>query len=150
MPKSRAQRLADALSEWEGTPFHEHARLKGVGTDCKGMLWGACDELDFPEAKSEYATTLDYHLTQRNGVPSARLKEGFAALFDPVSGDWKRGDILLCKWGGQAAHIAVFDGEERAWSALPASGVRRRKISVLFHHYPLDSVWRLRKCRSRR
>jgi hypothetical protein len=140
---SRGDLLADVLPAWEGTPFHEHARVKGRGTDCKGMLWGACDELGFPEAQSRYATTTDYNLRKGAGLPTARLREGFAALFDQVS-DWRRGDIFLCKWGGKPGHIAVFDGKDRAWSALPASGVRLRKITTLLHYFPLDSVWRLR------
>jgi hypothetical protein len=141
---SRGDKLADQIAKWDQTPFHPHARLRGIGADCKGSLWGACDELGFPEAKSEYATTLDYNLTRANGIPTDKLREGFAALFDRVT-DEKRGDILLCKHGGVPAHIAVDAGNGRAWSALPASGMRCRKQSTLFHHFPLDSRWRLRE-----
>jgi cell wall-associated NlpC family hydrolase len=141
--KKRGAKFADHLASWDGTPFHEHANLKGVGCDCKGMLWGAADELGFPEAHSEYAQALDYSLTRRDGVSAARLREGFAALFDRVD-DMQRGDILLCKWGGRPGHIAVYDGDGRAWSALPSSGVRRRSLRALTHKFPIDSVWRWR------
>jgi len=108
------------------------------------------EEVGFPEAQSEYAKELNYNLRKRDGVPSARLKEGFASLFDPVSGEWKPGDILLCQVGGHAGHIAIWDGN-RAWSSLPGSGVRSRTVRSLFHKFPLDSVWRWRdECRSRR
>jgi hypothetical protein len=141
--KDRGARVAAAVRSWEGTPFQDHQRCKGAGVDCKGLLWGVADELGFPEAQSEYAQTIDYNLRLRNGIPSARLKEGFAALFDPVTDEWKPGDILLCKHDGQVGHIAIFDGE-RAWNALPESGVKSRTLRSLFHKYPLDSVWRWR------
>lgn len=139
---SKGAQVAAALPSWEGTPFHPHAKTKGAGCDCKGLLWGVADELGFSEAGSEYARALDYNLSKRNGVPSARLREGFSSLFDPVQ-DMKPGDILLCNWGGQPGHIAIFDGE-RAWSSLPGSGVKSRTLRSLFHKFPLDSVWRWR------
>lgn len=107
------------------------------------MLWGAASELGFPEAGSEYATTTSYSLTKRHGVPSDRLVEGFSALFDRVE-DMERGDILLLKWSGSVAHIAVFAGDGRAWSSLPGSGVRCRRLEVLLAKFPLHSVWRWR------
>jgi cell wall-associated NlpC family hydrolase len=134
--------VAAALPSWEKTPFHPQARIKGAGCDCKGLLWGVADELGFPEAQSEYARAIDYSLSKRNGVPSDRLKEGFAALFDPVT-DMQAGDILLCKWDGKVGHIAIFDGT-RAWSALPGAGVRPRSLAALLHRFPLDSIWRWR------
>lgn len=140
--KDRGKLVAKALPSWEKTPFHPQAKLKGIGCDCKGLLWGVAEELKFPEAQSEYAKAIDYSLSRRNGVPSVRLKEGFAALFDPVA-DMKAGDILLLEWDGEAGHIAIFDGN-RAWSSLPGSGVRSRSLPALFHKFPLDSIWRWR------
>jgi hypothetical protein len=139
---TRGELVAAALPSWDKTPFEDHQRCKGAGTDCKGLLWGIATELNFPEAQSEYATTTDYNLRKRDGVPWRRLKEGFAALFDQVS-DMKPGDILLCLLGDGPGHIAIFDGA-RAWSSLPGSGVRSRTLRSLFHKFPLDSVWRWR------
>jgi hypothetical protein len=139
---TRGEQVAFAVQFWDKTPFHPQAKAKGAGCDCKGLLWGVTDELGFPEAQSEYAQAIDYSLSRRDGIPSARLKEGFSALFDLVD-DMRAGDVLLCKWDGHAGHIAIFDGE-RAWSALPGSGVRSRSLDVLFHKFPLDSIWRWR------
>ena len=141
--KLRGELVAAVLPSWDRTPFEDHQRCKGVGADCKGFFWGVTDELGFPEAQSEYAQDVSYNLRKRDGIPSKRLKEGMAALFDTVSGEWKLGDILLCKLEGHPAHIALWDGE-RAWSSLPGSGVRSRTLRSLFHKFPLDSVWRWR------
>jgi hypothetical protein len=113
---NRGQLVAAALPAWEKTPFHPQARVKGAGCDCKGLLWGVADELGFPEAQSEYAKAIDYSLTKRDGVPSARLKEGFAALFDPVT-DMQAGDILLLQVGrssGAHRHLRRRAGVELA------------------------------------
>jgi cell wall-associated NlpC family hydrolase len=139
---TRGEQVAFAVQFWDKTPFADHQRCKGAGCDCKGLLWGVTDELGFPEAQSEYAKAVDYSLRRRDGLPSDRLKQGFAELFDQVR-DMRAGDVLLCKWDGQPGHIAIFDGE-RAWSSLPGSGVRSRSLSVLFHKFPLDSIWRWR------
>ena len=138
--------VADALPGWKDTPYADHQRCKGAGADCKGFFWGVTDELGFAEAQSDYARDQGYNLRKRRGIPSERLVEGFTALFDPVSDEWKRGDILLCKVGPMPGHIAIWDGE-RAWSALPGHGVRPRSINALTHKFPLHSVWRFRECR---
>jgi cell wall-associated NlpC family hydrolase len=138
---ARGDLVAEALQGWDGTPFHPHAKAKGAGCDCKGLLWGVAEQLGFPEADSEYALALDYSLTKRDGVPADRLREGLAKLFRQVK-KLKPGDILLCNWDGKPGHIAIYAGDDRAWSALPSSGVRCRPLCVLFHKFPLDSVWR--------
>lgn len=145
MAKSKGARVADILPSWEGTPFHPHARVKGAGVDCKGLPWAIADELGFKEAQSEYAQALDYDLTRADGIPSARLREGFEKLFKRVElEDRKPGDLLLCKWNGKPAHIAILGHNDRAYNALPEHGVKPRTLRALFHVFPLDSVWRWR------
>jgi hypothetical protein len=151
---NRGALVAAELPNWYKTPFIPLQSVKGRGVDCKGFHLGVARELGFPEAESEYAKSLDYSLTKPHGVPSAKLREGFAALFDrvdaprPVNGATdeleavlKPGDILLCKWGGKPAHIALWDGN-RAWNAIPYSGVKPRTLRCLFHRFPFDSIWR--------
>jgi hypothetical protein len=65
-----------------GTPFVPQQAVKGKGCDCKGLIWGAARELGFPEADTPYAQFVHYDLGRRDGIPSALLKQGMAALFD--------------------------------------------------------------------
>ena len=138
---ARGDLVAAELPKWDRTPFHPHAKARGVGCDCKGLLWGVTEELGFPEAQSEYARALDYNLLKRDGVPAERLRDGFSKLFRQVKTPMP-GDILLCSWDGKPGHIAIYAGDDRAWSSLPTSGVRQRPLRVLFHYFPLDSIWR--------
>jgi NlpC/P60 family putative phage cell wall peptidase len=128
---------------WLGTPFVWQASQRGVGCDCKGLLWGVARELGFPEAESLYARVADYSPTRP--VPSALLKEGFAAIFDPVS-EMQPGDILLLKRGGCVAHIAIVSSDDSAIHAQIDSKawVKETKLRALLKVWQLDSVWRWR------
>lgn len=145
---TRGEQFLAEIREWEGTPFHAQAAAKGKGADCKGMLWGAARNLGFPEADTFYATFIEYDLTTRDGIPGGLLKEGMAAIFDEVSfEDRELGDILLCKWGNEPGHLAVYSGNDRAIHThtplVAAHGkVRENALRSLFFYYPLDSVWR--------
>jgi cell wall-associated NlpC family hydrolase len=140
---TRGELVAAEAREWLGTKFIWQASQKGVGCDCKGLLWGVARELGFPEAESLYAKVADYSPTRP--VPSALLKEGFAAIFDPVS-EMQAGDVLLVRLGGRPCHIAIYSGEGRVIHAQigPKNWVKETRLAALLKKCPLDSVWRWR------
>jgi cell wall-associated NlpC family hydrolase len=140
---TRGELVAAEAREWLGTKFIWQASQKGVGCDCKGLLWGVARELGFPEAESLYAKVADYSPTRP--VPSALLKEGFAAIFDPVS-EMQAGDVLLVRLGGRPCHIAIYSGEGKAIHAQIGSKdwVKETSLRALLKKFPLDSVWRWR------
>jgi cell wall-associated NlpC family hydrolase len=146
---TRGELVAAEAREWLGTKFIWQASCKGVGCDCKGLLWGVARELGFPEAESLYAKVSDYSPTRP--VPSALLKEGMAAIFDPVSpDDIRAGDVLLLKIGRPAihpAHIAIVTAEDRAIHAQGSGEkewVKEIRLAALLKICPLDSAWRWR------
>jgi cell wall-associated NlpC family hydrolase len=140
---TRGELVAAEVREWLGTKFVWQASAKGVGCDCKGLLWGVARELGFPEAESLYARVADYSPTRP--VPSALLKEGIASIFDPVT-ELEPGDVLLLKIGGKASHIAIVSGEGRAIHAQIGSKdwVKEASLRSLLKMFPLDSAWRWR------
>lgn len=140
---TRGELVAAQAREWLGTPFVWQASQRGYGCDCKGLLWGVARELGFPEAESLYAKVADYSPTRP--VPSALLKEGFAAIFDPVS-EMRPGDVLLLKRGGHVAHIAIVSSDDSAIHAQIDSKawVKETKLRALLKLWQLDSVWRWR------
>ena len=142
---TRGELVAAEAREWLGTPFAWQQSAKGKGCDCKGLLWGVARELGFPEAESLYAKVADYSPTRP--VPSALLKEGFAAIFDPVE-EMRVGDILLLRTtiGGPAGHIAIVVSEDSAIHAQIASKdwVKETKLRALLKVCPLVSIWRWR------
>lgn len=142
----RGEQFLAEVREWIGTPFHPQAAAKGKGCDCKGLLWGAARQLGFPEADTPYACFIAYDLTTRKGVPAALLKEGMGNVFDRAD-EMQPGDILLCLWGGEPGHLAVYSGNDRAIHAhtpviTPRGKVKENALRSLFYFYPLDSVWR--------
>lgn len=136
---------ADVVTEarsWIGTPFHWQASLKGVGCDCKGLVWGVARELGLPEAASIHAAVADYG----DVVPVERLKRGMAATFQRVS-EPKPGDVLLVKAGGKPQHLGIFTGPDviHCWGR-GHRGVLQCVVAhparIALRAWPVDSVWR--------
>lgn len=102
-------------------------------------------ELGYPEAESLYAKVADYAVDRP--VPSALLKEGLAAIFDPAA-DMLPGDVLLLKMSklGPAGHIAIVTSPDTAVHAQIGSKdwVKETKLRALLSICPLVSVWRWR------
>src|SRR6185503_9924688 len=117
--------------------------VKGVGCDCKGLLAGVARSVGREEGDSLYAGHSNYRVDRP--VPAALLLEGFAALFDRVD-EMEPGDVLLLNLGGRPAHMAIFVGDGRAVHAFPGrkSEVAERDLGVIFHKFPLHSIWRWR------
>jgi cell wall-associated NlpC family hydrolase len=142
------EEVAQEAREWIGTPVIWQASQKGVGADCKGLLWGVARELGRPEADNPLAQLADYSPRFEGRM----LKDRISTLFLPRKGKWQPGDILLCRHGGQTRHLAIYLGNERAVHAQISSKawVKDTALRALFHFFPLDSVWMWRPCRSRR
>lgn len=146
---TRGELVAAEAREWLKTPFVWQQSCKGVGCDCKGLLWGVARELGFPEAESLYAKVSDYSPTRP--VPSALLKEGMAAIFDPVEGELLPGDVLLLKVNGRNGptnHIAIISPDPARAIHAQAGGekewVKEMRLAALLKICPLDSAWRWR------
>jgi cell wall-associated NlpC family hydrolase len=160
MVRPRRSAIVAEARTWIDTPFIWQAAAKGAGADCKGLLWGVARELGLPEAESFYASVADYG---KDRVPSALLKEGMAAVFAPVElEDACPGDVLLCRYRGAPAHIAILTELPDTWndncrrsergSAIHTqikskAYVKETALRVLLAVFPLDSIWRFASCR---
>lgn len=140
---SRGEMVAAEARTWVGTPFHWQASQKGVGCDCKGLVWGVARNLGFPEAETFYASVADYRPDRP--IPAALLKEGMAAVFDRAE-DIRPGDVLLLRVKGKAQHLAIAVSETRAVHAQIGlkDWVKEINLRALLKACPLDSVWRWR------
>lgn len=138
---SRGAAVAAEAREWCGTKFVWQASQKGLGCDCKGLVWGVARELGFPEADSIYAKIADY--SPRRPVDGKLLREGMASLFDPAD-EIEPGDVLLLKIAGKPAHLAIYVGDGRAVHAQIGSKdwVKETRLEALLKVFPLDSAWR--------
>lgn len=140
---NKGEAVAAEAREWAGTKFVWQASQKGVGCDCKGLVWGVARELGFPEAASLYASIADY--SPKRPVDGKLLREGMASLFDPVT-EMEAGDILLLKIAGKPAHLAIYVGGGRVVHAQigPKDWVKETRAEALLKMFPLDSIWRWR------
>lgn len=132
--------IAAEAETWIDTPFKWQGRCKGAGADCKGLVAGVAAECGRAEAGAVEALTGDYGPV----VDPSRLKAGMARLFDRVT-DRQPGDVLLCRLGGKAQHLAI---------CAPKDGKPNRVIEAMPHlrvrpaHWPahrVDSIWRWRE-----
>ena len=53
-------RIVALARDWLGTPYHHQASLRGVGTDCVGLVRGIWRELYGTEAEAAPAYTRDW------------------------------------------------------------------------------------------
>jgi hypothetical protein len=140
---TKDEQVAVEVEKWDRTPFDPHQCCRGGGVDCKMLPVGVARDLGFPEAESFYAVTKDYRLKKANGLPSNLLLEGMAALFDRVN-EIRPGRLLLLRWGGRPAHLAIASRREGyAWHAQiePNAFVKEASIRSLFKLFPLHSIW---------
>lgn len=144
---ANAVRAADIIAEarsWLGTPVRWQASVKGVGADCKGLVWGVARSLGLPEGEALHARMADYSKM----VPVNLLRQGLTATFDPVRA-YAPGDVLLMTIGGLACHLGIFTGEGviHAYGRGPRHLLRcviETPMASASRAWPLDSAWRWR------
>lgn len=141
------QKIAQEAQAWVGTPFVWGQAQKRQGCDCKGLLVGVSRAVGRPEAEGWAASFSEYRRDRK--VPTQKLKQGLAELFDPVADGLQSGDVLLLNVAGRAQHIAIVtqDGQR----AVHAQGrgakewVKETRMEALLLKFPLDSAWRWRE-----
>lgn len=118
---SAAQRasVAREAMTWLHTPYHHHARIKGVGADCAQLLVGvfsACGLI--PEIDTgQYA--VDWHMHRNE-----ELFSGWLARFaQPADGRMQAGDVILWKFGRTFSHGSICVGDDLLVHAYIGRGV---------------------------
>jgi cell wall-associated NlpC family hydrolase len=91
MSLSRASIIAEALT-WQGTPFADHQRCRGVGVDCVNLAAGIAEGCGVPIGPLPYYSP-QWHLHQQTEL----LLETLAAmgLVPRAPGDREPGDLLV-------------------------------------------------------
>jgi NlpC/P60 family putative phage cell wall peptidase len=139
----RAHVVAEAKS-WLGTPYHHHARIKGVGVDCAQLLcavYEACGCVPHID-RGNYAH--DWHL-HRGEELFIRWLEMVGAKLLPHQQP-EPGDVAVFRYGRVFSHGAVV--VERCCSgSVVHAYVGRGVISSRLNEEPLKgrkvSFWRL-------
>lgn len=123
---SRADIVKEARS-WIGTPWRHQGRLKGVASDCIGVVIGT--------AKALGLTAPEFDIRDYARFPDGKLlRKYLGELMDPVSLSQKQGgDVLLIRPSRIDQHIAILTFENSIIHAIDMERGVREHI--------LDRVW---------
>lgn len=124
---------------WLGTRWQHQAYVRGVGTDCIGLIAGVALELGLPEARA-WAADPTQHNYGREPQPAALLANAVQFL-DPISLNTELpGDVLLLRFSREPQHFAILSSTDRIVHAYAQA---RRVIENR-----LDEAWRDRIMRA--
>ena len=127
MPSTRTTAAAIART-WLGTPYHHQASLKGVGTDCIGLVRGIWRELYGPEPQALPAYTRDWAEAH---ACETLLEAARRHLVEVSPTEAQPGDVLIFRWRrtAPAKHCAILSTPNAMIHALEGAPVSEVSLS---------------------
>lgn len=120
-PEDRGRVILEALS-WEGTPYHPHGRVKGVGCDCAmypAEVYAA-PSVGLIERIGPQDYPVDWHMHRDQERFLSAVLQRAKATETP-----RPGDLVLYRWGRTFAHAGIVLGWPRIIHAVVDQGVVR-------------------------
>jgi cell wall-associated NlpC family hydrolase len=82
--------------EWLGTRWHHQAAVKGVGTDCIGLVRGVCARLGLTPSDIMSSVAASPFIGYGRTPYEGRLESACATFFTPITAEQaKPGDMVL-------------------------------------------------------
>jgi NlpC/P60 family putative phage cell wall peptidase len=124
------QRIVAAARGWLGTPYHHQASLRGVGSDCLGLIRGLWREIYGEEPEAMPAYTTDWGSATGSETLLAAASRHLIKLED-VS-EAMPGDVLVFRMRDQgvAKHAGILTGHSRLVHAQEGLGVVEISLGV--------------------
>ena len=104
--QARAAVVAEAMS-WIGTPYHHHARLRGVGVDCAQILIAVYAGLGLAPEIDPGSYAPDWHLHHGEELYIGWLEKAGARRVEQP----EPGDVGLFRFGRTFSHGAIYCGD---------------------------------------
>lgn len=123
---TRQQIVAEARS-WIGTPWHHHARIKGVGCDCIGFTRGVATELGIIGEDISSWNGVQRFLKYTQHPDGKNLLEACRAYLIPISKEkMQMGDVVLITLHEHPQHMGILgDYRNGGLSIIHASNDQR-------------------------
>jgi len=114
--------------DWLGTPYHHQASMRGVGTDCIGLVRGIWRELYGAEAEALPAYTRDW--AEARGRETL-LEAARRHLIEIPRFEAQPGDVLVFRWrrDALAKHCAILSKPAAMIHALEGAPVTEVALS---------------------
>lgn len=135
-----AARVVAAARAWLGTPYHHQASLKGVGTDCLGLVRGVYRDLLGREPAAAPSYSRDW--AEASGT-EVLLEAADVHLLSAPAGDVAAGAVLVFRHapGLPAKHLGIATAPDRfihASEGAPVAEVAlvpwwRRRIAAVYY-----------------
>lgn len=115
--------VVNAAKGWVNTPYHHHAKIKGVGVDCIQLVLAVHEEAGLVPDNIDTGTyTTDWHLHRNEDLYLAGLQDHLEAI----------DDLSL------SVDARLIDND--AWSA-PAGAVFVLRVGRTFSHGGIVTEW---------
>jgi len=131
--------VVEAARRWIGTPYHHQASLRGVGTDCLGLVRGVWLDLYGEPAESPPPYSRDWAEAARRETMLAAASRHLRPVPTAEAGP---GDVLIFRLraGAAAKHAAILATPEtmiHAMEGAPAAEVAfspwwRRRVAQAY------------------
>jgi NlpC/P60 family putative phage cell wall peptidase len=125
--------------EWLGTRWHHQAAVKGVGTDCIGLVRGVCARLGLTPSDIMSSVAASPFIGYGRTPYEGRLESACATFFTPITAEQaKPGDMVLISFDSVIPHHVGLLGDYPAggFSLIHAYMPSRKVIESR-----LDAVW---------
>jgi cell wall-associated NlpC family hydrolase len=120
------QRVVEEALRWEGTPYHSHARILGVGVDCANMPAAVYEAAGLvPHLAPEYSN--EWHMHRNEEVYLSWVTPYAREIDESLVGP---GDFVIWRFGRTFSHGAiVIDPPVVLHAAIAARAVVRGDMS---------------------
>ena len=122
------KKIVQVARSWLGTPYHHQASLKGVGTDCLGLVRGVYREIygHDPETPPDYSPDWA-EATGRETMLAAAARH----LQKRPKAQMKMGDVVIfrLRTGAMAKHAAIISGPQKMIHAIEGAPVSEVHLS---------------------
>lgn len=119
--------IVEAARGWLGTPYHHQASVKGVGSDCLGLIRGIWRELYGPEPEAMPSYTPDWGSATGAETLLAAACRHLVKLDDVSTAS--PGDVLVFRMRdeGMAKHAGIIVALPATSDALPRGALHERE-----------------------